>query len=442
MFSVDDISVYIFNWKKVTNNSLKLYEKINLIIKNIVIINCDENTILDNNIIPHIQLDDTHYYGSQYNHAIKHIQENRILCVIVGDNIADNNFDTIFNSAINTFNNYKIGIYAPYDKRSDSKNLTATFLEGTLYEVSNTDCGFWFINPYIVSQLKHINYSLSKFGWGIDKYTIDYSKARKYLVLRDNSVETDQLDHTCGYNIGQAVIGMNILRSEYRKLAKIYFSFSLYGSQKKYTLGMIENARILNKTFPNATVQIYVCDDVPNDIIETLKTISTVNLIYISRKEKCLNMFDRFHVIDEPDCDIMFVRDADSRVHERDIACIEDFIKSDKSLHIIRDHHYHRTQILGGLWGICKSVLSEPMKITIQNWLKDKVIDDRGTDQIFLHETIYQLFKNDAMIHDRYKFYEPRSMLTPFRVEIKNGLFCGQVHNYDSNGKEYTEFTA
>lgn len=441
MFSIDDISVYIFNWKKVTNNSLKLYEKIHLIIKDTFIINCDENTKLDDKI-SHIQLDDTHYYGSQYNHAIKHLGDNRIFCVIVGDNIADNNFENIFNSAINIFNNYKVGIYAPYDKRTDNKKIIEKHMSGSLYEVSSTDCGFWFINPFISSQLKNINYSISKFGWGIDIYTINYSNSRDYLVLRDHSIETDQLDHTCGYSIGEAHIGMKLLKSEYRKLAKIYFSFSLYGSKKMYTKGMIENANILTKRFPNAIIQIYICDDVPTDIINTLKEIPSVTIIYTLRKEKCLNMFDRFHAIDELDCDIMFVRDADSRVHERDIACIEDFIKSDKSLHIIRDHHYHRTQILGGLWGICKSVLSEPIKITIQNWLKNKVIDNRGTDQIFLHETIYKLFKNDAMIHDRYKFYEPHNMLTPFRVEIKNGLFCGQVHNYDSSGKEYTEFTA
>ena len=42
-FKYDDFSVYIFNWKKVSENSLKLYKKISPIIKNIKILNCDEN---------------------------------------------------------------------------------------------------------------------------------------------------------------------------------------------------------------------------------------------------------------------------------------------------------------------------------------------------------------------------------------------------------------
>ena len=45
-------------------------------------------------------------------------------------------------------------------------------------------------------------------------------------------------------------------------------------------------------------------------------------------------------------------------------------------------------------------------------------------------------------ILDRIRFFEPKSELTPFRVEINNNLFCGQVHKYDSDNKEYTEYDA
>ena len=38
MFTLDNISVYILNWKKVTNNSLKLYENISSIISDVTII--------------------------------------------------------------------------------------------------------------------------------------------------------------------------------------------------------------------------------------------------------------------------------------------------------------------------------------------------------------------------------------------------------------------
>lgn len=218
MFTLDNISVYILNWKKVTENSIQLYRNINPIIKNTKIINCDENYKLDESI-EYIQLDDSHYYGSQYNHAIKDVKKDQILCVITGDNIADNNFDILFNKAINTFNTYNLGVYSPNDKRSaHSKKLEQ--IKDQLYNVPNTDCGFWFINPEIINRLKNINYSISKMGWGIDVIVIEECRRKGFLVIRDYSVETDQLDHKCGYSASEAGIG-------WKELTKVYELYKL-----------------------------------------------------------------------------------------------------------------------------------------------------------------------------------------------------------------------
>lgn len=163
MFTLDNINVYIFNWKKVSNNSLLLYKNISNIIKNISIINCDEFLILQNDI-KHIQLDDSHYYGSQYDNAIKNVQDDSILCIILGDNIPNNDFEKIFTSAIQTFNRHNVGVYAPNDKRCPYTNLLEN-IEGSLYNIQNTDCGFWFIHPRIVKKLKNLPYYKSKYGW-------------------------------------------------------------------------------------------------------------------------------------------------------------------------------------------------------------------------------------------------------------------------------------
>lgn len=200
MYSIDSISVYIFNWKKVTNNSLKLYKKIKKIVDDTTIVNCDETRPIDGSI----QLDDSHYYGSQYDTAIKHVKPDKIFCVIVGDNIHENDFELIFKTALNTFNSHKVGIYSPNDKRSSHKRILNNYLD-TLFSVENTDCGFWFINPEIVSKLKHIDYGVSTYGWMIDVLTIKYCRKHGYLVLRDYSISTDQLDHTCGYNRSKAL---------------------------------------------------------------------------------------------------------------------------------------------------------------------------------------------------------------------------------------------
>lgn len=216
MYSVENIHVYIFNWKKVSHNSMLLYEKIKNYVKHITIINSDENFIIHEDI-RHIQLDDSHYYGSQYQHAIQDIQSNHIFCVIVGDNISDNNFKIIFDKAINAFNNNKIGVYAPNDKRSPHKRQLE-HIHGALYNVVNTDCGFWFIHPIIVSHMKKLDYSISKYGWGIDLLTISETRKKNFFVARDYSVSTDQIDHSCGYDQYLAGYYCFLLEREYVKL--------------------------------------------------------------------------------------------------------------------------------------------------------------------------------------------------------------------------------
>ena len=203
-----------------------------------------------------------------------------------------------------------------------------------------------------------------------------------------------------------------------------------------YTKGMIENAKILGIRFPDARIQIYTADDVPNDIVCQLSEIPQVRIVRVPRKKGILNMFDRFTAIDDPDCSLMFVRDADSRPHARDLACIEDFIHSDKMLHIIRDHYWHGfIHIPGGLWGIRKGALNEPVSVKIKRWIRR--IPVKNDDQIFLKYEIYPLLKTRAMIHDRTDRIKDSNM--PFRVAIADKMFCGQVYRF-VDSKEIPEF--
>lgn len=213
-FTLESISVYIFNWKKVSENSLKLYENINKVISDITIVNCDEKLKL-NSAIKNIQLDDTHYYGSQYEHAIKDVKDNKILCVIVGDNIANNAFKDIFKNTVCLFNKYKVGVYGPHDKRSPHKKFY-NMVEDKVFNIKNTDCGFWFINPEIVKIFKPYNFkNLSPYGWGIDVITINESRRLGYKVLSDFRVETDQIDHTTNYNAATAIKKQHNLIAKY-----------------------------------------------------------------------------------------------------------------------------------------------------------------------------------------------------------------------------------
>jgi len=225
------------------------------------------------------------------------------------------------------------------------------------------------------------------------------------------------------------------------KSEQVVFAFSLYGSKKKYTEGMIINAQQISKRFPDARIQIYIADDVPSDVNARLSSYSSVRLIPVVRVEGSQNMFDRFTAIDDPDCDILFSRDADSRIHDRDAACIEDFIASDRLLHIIRDHRCHRVPILGGMWGLRKSALKVPFKGILTSWLNTHGNPTGyGWDQQFLAHVIYPSFITHAMIHDSIGHYKPNeTVFQPFRVPLIGKLFVGQVHDFNEAGEETLE---
>jgi len=217
MYTQDNISVYIFNWKKVSHNTVELLNNIKKYNSDITVINCDELFKFEHSIKT-IQLDDSHYYGSQYEHAVRDVKENKIICIIVGDNISENNFEKIFKHAIDAFNKYKVGVFAPNDKRSTHQKRNEC-LAGNIYHVNNTDCGFWFINPEIVKKTKNIDFGkLSPLGWGIDNLIIKESLRLGFVVIRDYNIETDQLDKTTNYNSKEASKGKRKLLSEYEKI--------------------------------------------------------------------------------------------------------------------------------------------------------------------------------------------------------------------------------
>ena len=219
-YDYDSIQLYIFNWKKVNKNSVNLYIKIKQHIKNVKLVNSDEHFFIHDHI-NNIQLDDNYYYGGQFNECIKDADPNKILGIIVGDTLDEINFEKLFQNLLYTFNNYKTGIYTINDKRSFHKKKQNKLLceEKSLFTVKNSDCGIWFINPKIHQILKNINYQdLTPFGWGIDIIAVKECNKMNLLVIKDLSIDCDQIDHTTNYSSKLANIGKKKLVEYYNNL--------------------------------------------------------------------------------------------------------------------------------------------------------------------------------------------------------------------------------
>ena len=62
-------------------------------------------------------------------------------------------------------------------------------------------------------------------------------------------------------------------------------------------------------------------------------------------------MFWRFLAIDDAGVERFIVRDADSRLNRRERFAVEEWVRSGRAVHTIRDHPSHDRHLNGGLWG-------------------------------------------------------------------------------------------
>ena len=200
---------------------------------------------------------------------------------------------------------------------------------------------------------------------------------------------------------------------------KKVIAFSLWGSNPKYTIGLIKNLDLAKIIYPDWVCRIYCGTSVPQEIIKEINLKDNKELIIMNEHGNWEGMFWRFYAAE--DADVMISRDTDSRLTYREKQAVDEWLKSDKLFHIMRDHPYHGTEILGGMWGV-KAPILKNIKQLIQAYKKG---DFYQVDQNFLREKIYPLVYNTSFVHD--EFFDKK----PFPTKRKNYEFVGQV--FDEN---------
>lgn len=219
-------------------------------------------------------------------------------------------------------------------------------------------------------------------------------------------------------------------------------SFCIYGSKDKYCKGLNENLKLVQSNLPDYNVFIYLGDGVPAQWINTFKSYSFVKIIETGRVGHD-NMINRFYAIDESEVEIAIIRDADSRIHDRDIWCIKNFENSSYLFHTIRDHPEHRAFILGGLWGIKKGCVQVKIQDLYNQYNQlGQTINKIQHDQYFLRDVIYPLVCSKTII---YVFNERMRMglaehIIKIPLEVTNDDFCGLAITYDDSGNPIKEY--
>ena len=213
---------------------------------------------------------------------------------------------------------------------------------------------------------------------------------------------------------------------------KKLISFCLWGNNPKYTEGAIKNADLLKTVFPGWIARFYCGQSVPNDIVKYLQNKENCEVVMMSEPGDWRGMFWRFYPASEEDVDVMISRDTDSRLTKREFLAVDEWLKSNKSFHIMRDHPWHKTQILGGMWGVRGNILSD-MKQLIEKYVKG---DFWQVDQNFLKEHIYKRIQNDCFVHDSYHNYE--TFKKPFPEKRNGQEFVGEAFDeYDKPNMQH-----
>lgn len=127
-------------------------------------------------------------------------------------------------------------------------------------------------------------------------------------------------------------------------------SFSLFGREKHYHEGAVENAALAGRWYPGWRVRFYCGPEVPEGVIAKLGEAAEV--VRMGPAPGALAMSWRFLPAGDPWLDAVIFRDADSRLGAREAAAVGEWLESGRPFHCMHDHEHHRSwPVFGGMWG-------------------------------------------------------------------------------------------
>ena len=173
-------------------------------------------------------------------------------------------------------------------------------------------------------------------------------------------------------------------------------SYSLFGSSPRYSVNACINSDLCAQYYPNWECRIYHDSTVSSKVLSLLSKKENVRLVQTSGRGHDRRMW-RFLAYD--DCSTFISRDIDSYITEREVSAVSDWLTSNNSLHIMRDHPHHRNKIQAGMFGLKKNNALPEIKSLYDSFI-GKCNNHLSMDEQFLKEIIYPMFLNDMVVHD------------------------------------------
>ncbi|XP_043246502.1 uncharacterized protein LOC122394029 [Amphibalanus amphitrite] len=113
----------------------------------------------------------------------------------------------------------------------------------------------------------------------------------------------------------------------------------------------------------------------------------------------------RFLPLADPSVELFISRDLDSLLGQRESDAVQEWIKSGKTIHVMRDHPLHSVSILAGAWGARnhRSDIYRPLRERLVT-VTDTAALVPGEDQLRLEKFVYgpAVERDDVLEHDSY----------------------------------------
>lgn len=180
-------------------------------------------------------------------------------------------------------------------------------------------------------------------------------------------------------------------------------SFAVFGANKKYREGLLNNLAAVNVFYPDWHLFVY-CD---RENYDALKTEASARVMIIHQKdfsEGLEGALWRYLPCLNSNVTTAIFRDADSLFSQREADAVFEWLASPFNVHLIRDHPYHESPVMGGMFGV-RGTAVRKLGILLDSALKRRRLHAYGDDQAFLNEEFYPRLRHTSLVHTNYVRY-------------------------------------
>lgn len=223
--------------------------------------------------------------------------------------------------------------------------------------------------------------------------------------------------------------------------------YAFYGTiDSKYFNGTAVNVDAVKQMYPGWVIRVYHNLSLDNEVEATALCDLWCDHDYLDfcdvrhlppdlcDRHTVFGMLWRFFPLGDPLVERFSVRDIDSVILQREVDSVNEWIRENKTWHVMRDNVQHTTHILGGMWGGMNRDLNQNLQLR-NRFLAKGGTWQKGYDQHLLTDILWPVAQKDMTSHDSYLCRQyPGS--EPWPTRRVDGEFVGDAFPWENEPRK------